>query len=345
MKTVRMLCMILMLALLCGCTHAGSTAETPAPATETPKLVFQAGRHDWNSGYKQAFETRYTDLSGVVFHMHAALFELEPADALIKRVVADLDAIQAVFESDTYTDIYVVKETLNGSVYAAPGELVCTAADIETGAYRGGLISAMLSLTEPWQGIGASALVFDGGPNNSELAAYYANEENLPVLTLFAANFNDTFTDEPTRTMAEQTAASFTAYLMEHGGQQTFQDCKLSDQMLRQDWLDSIGVSMRYAPPCDVSWLDDARYSESEEWPFVVTLPDQVYYFSIIKGELETAGDVLQFAANNVSQLNAVFKMIEEQAPNAFAQITALSKRQLAFYFWSGDQRGRGSFR
>lgn len=52
----------------------------------------------------------------------------------------------------------------------------------------------------------------------ADFKAYYADEDHLSVLSLFAAYFIDDFTNRETVEMAECTAGEFVGYLLENGG-------------------------------------------------------------------------------------------------------------------------------
>ena len=69
--------------------------------------------------------------------------------------------------------------------------------------------------------VGLARAVYDPESTGADFKAYYADED-LSVLSLFAAYFIDDFTNRETVEMAECTAGEFVGYLLESGG---FRSC------------------------------------------------------------------------------------------------------------------------
>ena len=93
--------------------------------------------------------------------------------------------------------------------------------------------------------VGLARAVYDPESTGADFKAYYADEDHLSVLSLFAAYFIDDFTNRETVEMAECTAGEFVGYLLENGGLDRVIASPFSESD-HNEWLRTIDVAAEY---------------------------------------------------------------------------------------------------
>lgn len=117
--------------------------------------------------------------------------------------------------------------------------------------------------------VGLARAVYDVESTDVDLKAYYADEDHLSVLSLFAAYFIDDFTNRETVEMAECTAGEFVGYLLENGGLDRVIASPFSESD-RNEWLRTIDVAAEYRNLYDTEFLEDAIYRENYRYPLIM---------------------------------------------------------------------------
>lgn len=326
---------ILIFVLLCTLSSCSSS------------VVFENGKHERDDNYTSAFNTYYTICNNIEFNVEEKIFDQEFATNLYNKVLTDYHTINNSFGIESALKIFVVEATITGEIYSNKGELFCTAQAINNQSYRSSLISAYLKITEPWQITGAYEYVYGESIDNSSLLKeYYDNEDNLMTLSLFAAYFNNGFSDENTIAFADRTAISFTKYLINQYDVETFLSCENS-VYYRQQWLNIIGVNKNYDMPYNLDWLDGALYSHSNEYPLIIITNNRIYNLSPISESISSTGYILtdsfdtpELIIKRISDYNSsildVLSYIRDNAPVNYPQILSIWESTIYYYFDDG---------
>lgn len=300
------------------------------------KLSFQEGEHLENEVYGETFGTYSLDSAQFQLAIEAQLFEEESGLALYEQVLADHNALATLLESIQPLAIYIVAETPKDEVLLEGSTLYCTPEDILKGDYHKALVRAATGFNQPWKLAGIYGLAFGDPVDLNALVDYYSDSANHATLSLFAAYFYDESTDRSTLAIAEDTAVSFTEYLLTNYGAEAFsQPSGQSDY--RQDWLNSIGVPTPYHQAYDLSFLDDAQYASSEKYPLTITTPNRVYAFT---GNLvDSPLPIVQLLAYYPTGIANLLNTLKEEAPTHYAQVQSAWEEPLNIYF-DGDLAG-----
>ena len=137
-----------------------------------------------------------------------------------------------------------IADSATASYYADADEWYCSAQQIQSGAYRKRLLEELYDLHDYGTLVGLARAVYDPESTGADFKAYYADEDHLSVLSLFAAYFIDDFTNRETVEMAECTAGEFVGYLLENGGLDRVIASPFSE---RCDLSGKLSVSANYA--------------------------------------------------------------------------------------------------
>ena len=307
---------VLITGILTGCSQA--------------KVEFQEEQHVGDTTYPETFNTfSYID---PLFELHIQdeLFDDESSRELIDVVLADTEAISSTFGSGAAPSTYIVQETPTEEIVAGDGEIYCTPDDVTDGSYRRELVKAYLEITEPWKIAGAYGLVFGDEVDNEALASYYSDENNFPTLSLFAAYFIGDLSFSVPQTIIQDTATSFTDFLLSEYDVNTFLGCTSNDGY-RQAWLNSLGIAIAYQPAYNLEFLDGAVYTSSEAYPLIITTDNRVYSFA---GDFAEDPEIIMYLLSYYQEgMNKVMAYIAANAPEHAPEILASSEAPLSIYF------------
>ena len=317
-KILVLLGVLLLIGSLTGCSQG--------------KFEFQEAQHIENATYPETFNTySYIDPQ-FELHIQDELYDEETARELYDIIQTDFQALSSTFDPGDTLSIYIVQQTPTKDIVAGDGAIYCTPDDVSGGAYRMELVKAYLDLTEPWKITGAQSVAFGGEIDNEALVTYYSDENNFPTLSLFAAYFNDDLSFSVPQNIIQNTAAAFTNFLLSEYGTDAFLGCSSNDAY-RQEWLNSLGISIDYQPVYDLGFLDDAVYTSSEKYPLIITTRNRVYAFS--EGYAETAEDIMYLLAFYHKGMGIVMDYISENAPEHAPQIVSSWEDLQEVYFQS----------
>ena len=232
---------------------------------------------------------------------------------------------------------------INRGVYVN-GNVICNLDTIRDGSYKLFLTAAYLKTTETWKQYSACQRVFSlWDTKDVDFQTYYSNDENLLSLTLFTAYFNEHFSDSETVDMAKQTSFSFGNFVLTNYGLNKFLSSNLTDY--RQEWLDSIKCAQRFDIPFDLSWLDNARYSQKFlQYPLVITTSDRIYnldafYSKRPSSSFDTAERVLYHLSQGHSESIRVLNYIKDNAHENYSSVLERFTNQIEYFISDSEIR------
>lgn len=252
---ILMLVCILLFSAAFGCKNAAQNSEatavptveptaepTPDPAVMIAEAEIAEGRHEREEGFSSPFKTRLIDMPLATVHMeNGASYSDETLRSFTQTVVSDVLAIAAYTGEETgKVTVYVVERMLKNRPVLLRDCVFCTAADVESGAYREALCGACCGFAIPWKQVGLAACVF-GTVDESGLAEYYADEAHSCTASCAAVYLLPDIADEETVNTAAKTAASLTAFLLENGGFDTLKTVVSTAEILPA-WQEMRGI-------------------------------------------------------------------------------------------------------
>jgi hypothetical protein len=297
--------------------------------------VYLDGRHARDDGYGATFHTKYHVFSNLTLHIEEGIFSEDIAKSAADLIKADYKKIKEVGGGLAGPiTVYLVKETLQAGPQADGDELFCTFEDIRSGEYRRYLTQVSFRLNCPWKSIGLDWYVFEKPRSENimdigELRAYYDDPVNMAALSLIPAYFMGDFADAGMISKAQNTAYSFTEYMISDVGLKNY----LSIEDLaeyRQGWLKKIGSSGTIDPlPVN---MDDMSYTASKEHPLIVKYHNFIFYFKQTDW-IRTADDIYTSLAAMFGQYTALVSSLEEQEPEAYALLSEKIEEEKHIYY------------
>lgn len=205
--------------------------------------------------------------------------------------------------------------------------------------YRTAMIQASLGINEPWKCYGVQAVVFNMNADSTFLKEYYSNDNDFNVLSLFAGYFESRFSSDNTIKVAENTALSFTSFIIKKDGFKAFLECKSTNDYAN-DWLSSIGVQKKYSEKYNLEAYVDSQYSYSEDFPLIFVNDNETINFSYVKDYIESAEDIMRMLEEYAIAKNEILNYIKEQAPNCSKAVLANNSNPV-FIFIQEESYGR----
>lgn len=299
------------------------------------RVEFSAGKHEKEDAYQLTFDTMQTTVGTLNFHVESALFDQASADMLLETVQSDLKMMEeAGVSTENAVAVYVVPETLTGLPQIAGDQVFCTKAAIENGEYRQCLVQAKAGQKAIWKWKGLTWYIFNQEPkevlgDTEQLRAFYEMEDHLAVLSLFPAYFSDTYTDERTMDMAENTACSLTDYIIEGYGMDSF----LKDEDMtrfRSEWLDVLGASTSVEELPII--MDQVQWFADEDYPLLLTYENFSFYFEPVNW-LASADEIYTFLVESFDAYNAMVENLQTNEPEVYAMLEENMEENVHIYF------------
>lgn len=296
---------VLLLMLLCGC------AKTP--------VAFVEGSHPRDDVYAATFQTQYATEGSVTLHVVSSIFTEETARQALAAVQADYATIDKLITDAQPVIVYAVEQTIAGVPQVMGSQVFCTPDDIAGGQYRDSLARAALGSPFPWQGIGISRLAFEGAPDTEALKAYYGDEANLGTLSMFAPYFMTEFADADTVAIARDTAAAVAAFAIEKDAKNFAASGGSAE--IRQQWLESIGVSAAYPTDDVTAAVDRMTFDASGEYPLILTGGVARFYITTDNHLMHAPAEIYAAMREYFIGMNLTMVLIEARAPEFYARI------------------------
>ena len=167
--------------------------------------------------------------------------------------------------------------------------------------------------------VGLARAVYDPESTGADFKAYYADEDHLSVLSLFAAYFIDDFTNRETVEMAECTAGEFVGYLLENGGLDRVIASPFSESD-RNEWLRAIDVAAEYRNLYGMEFLEDAIYRENYRYPLIMRHGVHQYNFLPLRS-FATPVEVWKALSQYAEGMQTLWDHLAEYAPSTCERI------------------------
>lgn len=273
----------------------------------------------------------------------------EVIEEVFSIIETDYNTLQSVWNRNTKIKVYIIEDNYilgaNRGAYIN-GNIICNLDIIEDGSYKLFLTAAYLNTSETWKQYAACQYAFSfWDKEDIDFKDYYAENKNLLSLTLFTAYFNENFSDKETIDVAKQTSYDFGKFVLTTYGINSFLLADLTQY--RQEWLDSIQCNQLFDIPYDLSWLNDAQYSQKFlQYPIVITASNRVYYLNKIlsarpSASFDTAERVLYHLSQGYSESVKMLEYIHDNAPNSYD--FAIKKFQDIIEYYISDRELRTS--
>ena len=241
---------------------------------------------------------------------------------LINLMQDDYSTLTSVFNLDTQIKCYIIADEYilgNDKAVYQNEVLICNESAVKSGGYRKAFAGAYIQSTEYWKQYGAHAHAFNCEYSNEEIKEHYANDKDLE-LTLFSAYFIDDFNDNTDN--AIKTAYSFSDFVINTYGYENFINANLTDY--RTEYLSFLGINRKFNIPFDLSWLDEAIYSQKFlSYPLVISTANRIYNLDAFSSKRETASfDTPEKVLYHLSAGNAecakILNYIKSNAPDSY---------------------------
>lgn len=341
MKNVRLIALIVCVAMafpLLGCRPvqgtapeegpvAESTAEptleptaeptpepTPDPATMIAEAEILEGRHEREKDYSAPFKTHYIDTPYAAVHLEDnADYSEETLRAIAQSVLTDVFAIRTrTGETTGKVTVYVVSRMLKDRPVLLGDRLFCTAADIESGAYREALCGACFALSIPWKQVGLSEYVF-GTADESGLKEYYADEAHALTASCAAVYLLPAIADEETVDAAKKTAASITAFVLESDGVDALRAAESTAAILPA-WAARLGIE---TPALPNGFEQAGSMTAESDRKYLCILRTDNFTINVTEGAFaQTPDELYSFVCKLYYGMGFVLEQIREELPS-----------------------------
>lgn len=299
MKRAASLLLVLAL-LLCTCAAGESPLFTEGePHASTPEFPLY-------------FKTMTAQLPACTLRISQRIWEMEQAEMLYAAIERDLRDIAGYTRLPLMPHTVCIVERLpNASIERQGSVVYCREEDVLSGAYRPLLICAALGTEEYWVGVGLAGCIWGSDADEAALPAYYATGD-LGTLTLAVPYFLDAFATPEELAAAKATSVALCRYAVaNHGCEALLTGDGVS---LRRLWLRSIGVDREFADPWG-STLGQYRFRASANYALVAVDPHDNTFYLAPMPDVATAGDLCWFLHDLLAGPEALFALVEAEAP------------------------------
>ncbi len=285
------------------------------------------------------------DRSNVCLYVEESLsYTNEQIQALYSKIQESYRLIDDRLKRSEKVKILVIADPFilgaDGASYQQEGVL-CTPDAIDSGTFHASLAGAYLNTTEIWKQLGAWWYVSGEAPAyEQDLTAYYLEDSNLPVLTLFNGFFMDTFSDTVTQQAAQETAHTLSQFVIANYGFDAFLQADLTDY--RQAWLDSVACQQVFVLSYDLTWLQQASYtSEFQTFPLIIHTGNRSFYLNSIEGSMDEAAEVLFWLSCGMNQVEAMMANIKASAPTQYSAVQKSYADHIDYYITNTEVNSR----
>lgn len=320
-------CILLVLTLAVLLTFYGCKKGSSIHPTEISASSFTEGEHLRDAEYGASFQTKSISLENLNIHFANAIFDETESPVLAQQIAADYAALAEQGDGLTKpADVYLVSETTTGQPVVTVSGLFCTVESVKDGTYRPFLTSCTFGLTPWWQCVGLSQTVFAETAISSDelserLRDYDSQNEKSSLLTLSPIYFIEEFTDAETRELAEQSAQSLSAYILSHYDRKTFLT-EGNSMDYRNEWLQELGVNadMETIRSPEAAHLSNLPFRCEKDVPFVIE--EQNFRLNLQSVDwMPSADDALCFLQDFYSDMNQLYRYLEENAPKHYGTL------------------------
>lgn len=293
----------------------------PAAAEALP--AFAPGEpHLSTPEYTLYFETVSASNGVTTISVQQKIYDEAQASALQQSVADDLAALYccaSISPSEFIPHtVYIVERPVNGSIERQGNHVYCTAADIQSGAYRPLLYCAALGTEEYWIGAGLAELVLGAVPDDALLRKYFTDTDSLDLLSLSVPFFISDFASSVEITLARQTALSLCRFALTPSGVSAL--LHGDPTILRQEWLYHLGINRIYEDTAP-ELLSQYRFRAASQYSFIAVDPYQNTIYMKPMPDMLTAHDAHRFLADMLSASHTLFDLLASDAPEYAASV------------------------
>lgn len=355
-KRLTLVCLLaLILLLLCGCTAkdaedieeelvSNAAAQDEMQEVNVTETVITESRHRREEGYAADFKTYRLELDVCTVDMESRLYDETALRAAGEQITQALAAMEEKTGTPARNvEVYLVQQMLNGRAQAVGSHVFCAPEDLNDRSYRPALTQASYGLTRPWQAVGLSRYIFEAAPDATELQKFYEDAAHENLLSLFPLYFLPDFVDLDTAQMAEQTAQSVTAYVLEKDGLDAF--CELDATMdAVAPWALANQIEAPSLPEgCEaVDALAVAAVSDHSVILQADRTMDRFRFVLEPKDWIATADDFYTYLCRFYAGYHMMLEQMEQALPTAFAQVSQNVEQQITVKFIDIDKTSVG---
>lgn len=312
---------LICLLMLSGCAKesgtevpGSSSSPVPDPLAYAGEADIKDGRHPREEGWKNPFDTRFIDTPLAEVHVENGGGSDSDLLSLAGTVVSDIRTISSFTgEEPRKIAVYAVNNLLRDRALPLDDHLFCTAADIESGAYREALIGACFDVPEVWKQVGLAELIF-GEPDESGLNEYYSDEAHALTASCAAVYFIPEIAGEDALSAARQTAASITAFILDTGGFDALKAAQSTVEALPA-WAEKLGFDAPVLPEGNAETAAMTAYNDRIPSRLCVMKIGNIT-MTVKKGAFaQTADELYAFACRFFVGADIVLRQIGEEAP------------------------------
>lgn len=312
---------LICLLMLSGCAKesgtevpGSSSSPVPDPLAYVDEANIKDGRHPREEGWKNPFDTRFIDTPLAEVHVEKGGSSDSDLLSLAGTVVSDIRTISSFTgEEPRKIAVYAVNNLLRDRALPLDDHLFCTAADIESGAYREALIGACFDVPEVWKQVGLAELIF-GEPDESGLKEYYSDEAHALTASCAAVYFIPEIAGEDALSAARQTAAGVAAFILDTGGFDALKAAQSTAEALPA-WAEKLGF--------DAPVLPEGNAETAAMTAYIDRIPSRLCVMKIgnitmtVKNGAfaQTADELYAFACRFFVGADIVLRQIGEEAP------------------------------
>ena len=312
---------LICLLMLSGCAKesgtevpGSSSSPVPDPLAYVDEANIKDGRHPREEGWKNPFDTRFIDTPLAEVHVENGGGSDSDLLSLAGTVVSDIRTISSFTgEEPRKIAVYAVNNLLRDRALPLDDHLFCTAADIESGAYREALIGACFDVPEVWKQVGLAELIF-GEPDESGLNEYYSDEAHALTASCAAVYFVEGVADEETVRAARQTAASVASFVLETEGFGALKEMTSTEEVLPA-WAGRLGIETPILPEGSNRAAVMTAYKDvSPGWVCVLQFDNIT--MNVKQGAFaQTPDELYEFACRFFTGADIVLEQIAEESP------------------------------
>lgn len=302
----------------------------------TKESNYQTNVYESIPGYKNAtcniMKNKYIEL-----HIENEITSSkEEITSLLNSLQNNYDKLNNTFNLNTKIKCYVINNIYifeNTKAIYQNGILLCDKSALFDENLLNALTGSYIQSTEFWKQYGACAYAFNYQFNNEEIKKYYLNGNDL-ALTLFQTYFMDEFSTN--KNIAIETSYSFSNFIINKYGYEKFINANLTSY--REEYLNHLKINRKFDISFDLSWLDNATYSQKFlSYPLVIKTFNRTYYLNSFSSKRDTASfnnseRVLYHLSTGNTECEKILNYIKDNAPESYNFVSEKYNSNIEYY-------------
>lgn len=294
---------------------------------------------DKNDIWSMKLEMYQKTEGSITLNMQESIFDEGQANNALKVMKNDLKSIEKFNKLiNEKIEVYIIdKVFFDNSIYVGGNKIYCTYDSFENNEYREQLVKAAYSLTEPAIIHGLTGYIFEKNVDIESLKNYYSKSDDISILGLFGARFYEEWNSEDDLKIAKDTATSLVKYCAENNKKDLVISQNI-DNDLRQQWLNSLGISGSYENEYDLDF-NVFTFDKSNQYSLIVD-SDKATYNMFSFEYLDDSKDVEKFIYRDIQGRKEIIEYLENNAPENFKNIQVETKPVYSYREDIGNARG-----